>query len=38
MVALAIVKWKLGTLHENDKIVAQEVLIWAVGAMCQQGL
>ncbi|CAL8122830.1 unnamed protein product [Orchesella dallaii] len=37
MCALAIVKWKLGTLHENDKIVMQEVFIWAAGAICQQG-
>lgn len=37
MIALAIVKWKQGTLHENDKIIVQEVVIWAIGAICQQG-
>lgn len=37
MIGLGIVKSRLGTLQGPDKIVLQEVFIWAVGAICQQG-
>lgn len=37
MFALSIVKRRLQTMHENDSILIQELIIWAAGAICQQG-
>jgi hypothetical protein len=38
MFSLAVVKRRLDTMHENDSILIQELIIWAAGAICQQGI
>jgi len=38
MGALALVKRRLDTMHDHDHILMQELLIWAAGAICQQGI
>jgi hypothetical protein len=38
MAALALVKRRLDTMHDHDTMLMQELLIWAAGAVCQQGI
>ncbi len=35
MFALSIVKRRIDTMHENDTILIQELIIWSAGCICQ---
>ena len=38
MRAMAFVKSKMKPLHEKDATIVNEVVIWSIGFICQQGI